>query len=81
MDRSLHHLHIININRNSYCLKEIDRFCKENLKVELNAKTQIGKVKNGIDFLGFRLILTETGKVVKKLRGSSKIRFKRYLKI
>lgn len=80
MDRSLHHLHIININGNSYCLKEIDRFCKENLKVELNAKTQIGKVKNGIDFLGFRLILTETGKVVKKLRGSSKIRFKRYLK-
>ncbi len=63
-----------------YCLKEIDNFCKENLKVELNAKTQIGKVKNGIDFLGFRLILTETGKVVKKLRGSSKIRFKRYLK-
>lgn len=63
-----------------YRLKEIDNFCKENLKVELNAKTQIGKVKNGIDFLGFRLILTETGKVVKKLRGSSKIRFKRYLK-
>ncbi len=80
LDRLLHHFHIININGNSYRLKEIDNFCKENLKVELNAKTQIGKVKNGIDFLGFRLILTETGKVVKKLRGSSKIRFKRYLK-
>ena len=35
-----------------YCLKEIDRFCKERLKVELNSKTQIGKVKSGIDFLG-----------------------------
>lgn len=80
LDRLLHHFHIININGNSYRLKEIDNFCKENLKVELNVKTQIGKVKNGIDFLGFRLILTETGKVVKKLRGSSKIRFKRYLK-
>lgn len=56
------------------------RFCKERLKVELNAKTQIGKVKNGIDFLGFRLILTETGKVIKKLRGSSKRRIKRHLK-
>ncbi|MEI3504942.1 MAG: RNA-directed DNA polymerase [Bacilli bacterium] len=63
-----------------YCLKEIDSFCKERLKVELNAKTQIGKVKNGIDFLGFRLILTETGKVIKKLRGSSKRRIKRHLR-
>lgn len=63
-----------------YCLKEIDSFCKERLKVELNAKTQIGKVKNGIDFLGFRLILTETGKVLKKLRGSSKRRIKRHLR-
>ena len=63
-----------------YCLKEIDSFCKERLKVELNAKTQIGNVKNGIDFLGFRLILTETGKVIKKLRGSSKRRIKRHLR-
>ena len=63
-----------------YCLKEIDSFCKERLKVELNAKTQIGKVKNGIDFLGFRLLLTETGKVIKKLRGSSKRRIKRHLR-
>lgn len=63
-----------------YSLKEIDSFCKERLKVELNAKTQIGKVKNGIDFLGFRLILTETGKVIKKLRGSSKRRIKRHLR-
>lgn len=63
-----------------YCLKEIDSFCKERLKVELNAKTQIGKVKNGIDFLGFRLILTETGKVIKKLRGSSKRRIKSHLR-
>ena len=62
-----------------YCLKEINSFCKERLKVELNAKTQIGKVKNGIDFLGFRLILTETGKVIKKLRGSTKRRIKRHL--
>ena len=63
-----------------YCLKEIDRFCKERLKVELNSKTQIGKVKNGIDFFGFRLILIETGKVIKKLRGSSKRRIKKHLR-
>ena len=80
LDRLLHHSHIININGNSYRLKEIDRFCKERLKVELNSKTQIGKVKNGIDFLGFRLILIETGKVIKKLRGSSKRRIKKYLR-
>lgn len=63
-----------------YCLKEIDKMCNEKLKVKLNAKTQIGKVKNGIDFLGYRLILTNTGKIIKKLRGSSKRRIKKHLK-
>ena len=63
-----------------YCLKEIEKMCNKELKLSLNKKTQIGKVKNGIDFLGYRFILTETGKIVKKLRQSSKIRLKRHLK-
>lgn len=63
-----------------YCLKEIDNFCKERLKVELNAKTQIGKVKNGIDFLGFRHTLSDSGKVIRKLRLSAKKRLRKHLK-
>lgn len=62
------------------CKKEIESYCKQNLKLELNEKTQIGKVSDGIDFLGFRHILTKTGKVVTKLRRTSKIRMKRHLK-
>ena len=33
-----------------YRLKEIEKVCVNNLKLNLNCKTQIGKVSNGIDF-------------------------------
>ena len=62
------------------CLLEIKRICKDELALELNSKTQIGKVMNGIDFLGFRHILTHSGKIIVKMRQSSKIRMKRHLK-
>lgn len=62
-----------------FCLYEIEIFCKNNLKLYLNEKTQIGKVKNGIDFLGFRHILLNNGKVIRKLRSSSKRRMKKHL--
>lgn len=62
------------------CLKEIKTFCEENLSLSFNQKTQIGKVSNGIDFLGFRHTLTTTGKVIIKLRNSAKVRLKRHLK-
>ncbi|MCM1370538.1 MAG: RNA-directed DNA polymerase, partial [Clostridium sp.] len=63
-----------------YCLEEIKKVCKEKLNLELNSKTQIGKVSNGIDFLGYRHILESSGKITKKLRSSSKIRMKKHLK-
>lgn len=53
-----------------YCLKEIKAYM-ETLGLELNEKTQIFPLKNGIDFLGFHTYLTETGKVIRKLRHSS----------
>lgn len=63
-----------------YCLEQIKKVCKNELHLLLNQKTQIGKVKDGIDFLGYRHILDQNGKVIRKLRGSSKIRLKRHLK-
>lgn len=63
-----------------YCQKEIEKLCNDLLDLKLNDKTQIGMVKNGIDFLGYRHILTNTGKVIVKLRYSSKKRMKRHLK-
>lgn len=63
-----------------YCLEEIKNLCKTGLDLSLNNKTQIGKVKNGIDFLGYCHYLTPTGKVIQKLRNSSRVRLKRHLK-
>lgn len=63
-----------------YCLKEIENKCRKELKLSLNQKTQIGIVKNGIDFLGFRHILNENGSITRKLRASSKQRLKKHLK-
>lgn len=62
-----------------YCLKEIEKKVAD-LGLELNAKTCISPLRNGIDFLGFHTYLTESGKVIRKLRHSSKINMRRRLK-
>ena len=46
----------------------------------MNQKIQIGIASNGIDFLGFRHTLSNSGKVIRKLRLSSKKRLRRHLK-
>ena len=48
--------------------------------LELNDKTQIFPLRNGLDFLGFHSYLTDTGKVVRKLRRDSSERMKRKLR-
>lgn len=52
----------------------------EKIGLKLNPKTQIYPLKNGIDFLGFHLYLTNTGKVVKKVRAKSIDNTRRKLK-
>lgn len=56
------------------------RLVTDSLKLELNAKTQIFPLSEGVDFLGFRFYLTDTGKVIKRLRTSNKRRWKRRLR-
>lgn len=63
-----------------YALLKIKQKCEDELKLYLNQKTQIGIVKNGIDFLGYRHILNENGSITRKLRVSSKQRLKKHLK-
>lgn len=49
--------------------------------LELNKKkTMIVPIKQGIDYVGWHFYLTDTGKVVRRLRKASKIRMKRKLK-
>lgn len=62
------------------CLKNIEKLVQNELKLKLNPKTQIFPIKNGIDYLGFHMYLTETGKVIKKIRRESKRRMERKLK-
>lgn len=50
------------------------------LGLELNSKTQIFPLRHGIDFLGFRTFMTDTGKVVRKIRRASKNNARRKLK-
>lgn len=64
-----------------YCLKRINQVCNSELNLELNEKTQIGLVSNGIDFLGFRHTLSDSGKVIRKLRLSAKKRLRKHLKV
>lgn len=47
---------------------------------ELNEKTNIYTLEHGIDYCGFHVYLTKTGKVIRKLRTSSKKRVKRRIK-
>ena len=61
------------------CLKIIRNYLS-GYGLELNEKTQILPLKNGIDFLGFHTYLTDTGKVICKLRKRSKENMKRKLR-
>jgi hypothetical protein len=53
----------------------LERALAAELKLELNEKTQIFPIRNGVDYLSWHF-LTKTGKVVKKLRNSTKKRRK-----
>lgn len=61
------------------CLEEIRALTAE-IKLELNEKTHIFPLSQGVDYLGFHFYLTDTGKVVRRLRASNKRRLKRRLK-
>ncbi len=57
------------------------RVCaRYDLRLSFNEKTQIHPLSQGVDYVGWHYYLTDTGKVVKRLRASNKRRFKRRLK-
>lgn len=62
------------------CLAAIRKFCGNELKLELNDKTQIFPIKNGVDYLGWHFYLTDSGKVIRKLRNSNKKRMKKRMR-
>lgn len=63
-----------------HCLDEITETAQNILHLSFNEKTQIFPVSEGADYLGWHFYLTDSGKVIRRLRTSSKRRFKRRLK-
>ena len=63
-----------------YCLDEMTKLVENELKLKFNEKTQIRSIKKPVTFLGWNFNLTETGKINKRLKSQSKVRFKRRLK-
>ena len=51
-----------------------------NLHLEFNAKTQIFPISHGVEYLGWRFGLTDTGAVTRRLKQHSKIRWKHRLR-
>lgn len=62
-----------------YCLSQINARMSE-LGLDLNNKTQIMPLSQGIDFLGFHTYLLPSGKVIRKVRRRSKSNARRRLK-
>lgn len=62
------------------CRDRIREFCETDLKLELNDKTQLFPLRHGVDWLGWHFYVSATGKVVRKLRNTSKKRLKRRMK-
>lgn len=60
------------------CYRQITWYLEENLKIKLNPKTKIIPIASGIPYLGFRFILTSTGKVrIKQKKEAAKRVIKR----
>ena len=54
-----------------YCLEVVTAFL-ETLDLRLNGKTQIFPFQNGINYLGFHTYVTDTGKVIRKVKNQNK---------
>ena len=63
-----------------HCRTVMQQYIEEELHLEFNQKTQNQPVWNGVDYLGFHFYLTETGKVIRKIRQQKKYKYKRKLK-
>lgn len=72
----LHH----NKEHLKYVLQQMESYINEKLNLEFNEKTQIVPMAQGADYLGFHFYLTDSRKVVRRLRTSSKKRFKKRLR-
>ena len=62
------------------CLSKMTVYIRDELQLEFNKKTQVFPLRNGVDYLGWHIYLSETGKVIRKVKQQTKNRYKRKLK-
>ena len=55
----------------------MNEIVEDELLLEFNTKTQIFPIKNGVEFLGFHFYMTDTGKVIRKVKTATKKKFKK----
>lgn len=62
------------------CLEKMEKDINSELAIEFNGKTQIVPLKNGVNYLGWHFYLTESGKVIRKVKQQTKYKYRRKLK-
>ena len=62
------------------CLEAMQRYTEAELHLSFNAKTGIFPIRNGVEYLGWHFYMTETGKVIRKVKQNTKYKYKRRLK-
>ena len=62
-----------------HCLEQMKQ-CADEFKIDFNEKTEIFPLNNGVDYLGWHIYLTESDKVIRKVKQQTKYKYKRKLK-
>ena len=63
-----------------HCLDVMCDYAETELNLSFNEKTKIFPIKNGVDYLGWHFYMTDTGKVIRKVKQSTKVKYKRKLR-
>ena len=63
------------------CLFQMAKCLNENLRMNFNSRTQIFPISNGVNYLGWHIYLSGSGKVIRRLQHRTKYRFTRKLKL
>lgn len=62
-----------------HCRRQMEEYLHTELKLEFNEKTEIFPIRNGVEYLGWHIYLTDTGKVIRKVKQRTKRKYKRRL--
>ncbi|MCL2797460.1 MAG: RNA-directed DNA polymerase [Firmicutes bacterium] len=62
------------------CLERMRAMIENVLHLRFNAKTRVLSLKDGVDYLGFKFTLTETGKVIRLLKREKRVKIVRMVK-